>query len=58
MNEKALEFIQGLGMLTEVWFITYNSFKKQGLKDVEAFAHTREFMKVVMSTITGLGGSK
>ena len=58
MNEKVLEFIQGLGALTEIWLVTYTNFKKQNLSDAEAFAHTREFMKVMMSTITDLGGSK
>lgn len=58
MNDKILEFIQGLGALTEIWMVTYNNFKKQNLSDAEAYAHTREFMKVIVSTITGLGGSK
>ena len=57
MNEKVLEFIQGLGALTEIWLITYNNFKKQGLNDSEAFTHTREFMKVMLATITNGGAN-
>ena len=57
MNEKALEFIQGLGALTEIWLLTYTNFKKQGLNDADAFTHTREFMKVMMATITNGGAN-
>lgn len=55
MNEKVLEFIQGLGALTEIWLLTYNNFKKLGLNDAEAFTHTKEFTKVLMATITNGG---
>ena len=35
------ELIKGIGMTTELWMITYGSFKKQKLSDEEAIEHTK-----------------
>lgn len=48
MNEKALTYIKNLGVLVETWLIVYKNFIGQGLKEADAFTHTREFMKVFM----------
>lgn len=51
MNEKVKQFIQGIGMLTELWTITYNGFKNQGLNDAESIRNTKEFMSMIMESI-------
>lgn len=48
MNEKLKEFLLGMGVLTELWVVTYNNFRKQGLSHSEALDHTGAFMKTVM----------
>lgn len=48
MNEKLKEFLLGMGVLTELWVVTYNNFRKQGLSHSEALDHTSAFMKTVM----------
>lgn len=50
------ELIKGIGMITELWMITYGSFKKQKLSDKEAMDHTREFMSIMVNEI--FNGSK
>ena len=45
------EFIKGIGMLSEIWMIAYNGFKRQGMSDSDALKHTEAFMSVAMSTI-------
>ena len=49
MNEKLKDFILGLGALTEMWMITYNSFRKQGLTHSDALEHTERFTKTVLA---------
>jgi hypothetical protein len=58
MNDKVLEIINGIGMLAELWTITYNSFKKQGLDNKEALTHTKEFMAVMVSEVVNKGNTK
>lgn len=50
------ELIKGIGMLTELWIITYKSFLNQKLSDKEAMDHTREFMSIMVNEI--FNGSK
>lgn len=45
------EFIKSIGMLTEVWVIIYNGFKRQGMHDSDALKHTEAFMSAAMNTI-------
>ena len=44
MNKKLKELIDSIGMMTELWMITYEGFKRQGLTETAALLHTREFM--------------
>lgn len=64
MNSNALtELMKGIGMLTELWTITYRGFTAQGLSEAEAMMHTKGFMAAMIDSITkmpndGQEGSK
>lgn len=64
MNNNALtELMQGIGILTELWTITYRGFTAQGLSEAEAMMHTKGFMAAMIDSITkmpndGQEGSK
>lgn len=50
-NDKLLEFMQGIGIMAELWIITYKGFKTQGLDDADAMMHTKGFMSVMIDSI-------
>ena len=50
-NDHVKQIIQGIGVMTELWMITYNGFKSQGLNDTDALSHTKAFMSIM---VTGL----
>lgn len=52
-NELVNQVIQGIGVMTELWMITYNGFKSQGLTDDDAIGHTKAFMSIMMASMTG-----
>ncbi len=52
-NDQINQIIQGVGVMTEMYTITYQSFKKQGLSDKEAIKHAKAFMSVMMDSIVG-----
>lgn len=43
-NDKLNNLIQSIGLLTELWSITYQGFKRQGMSDSDAMQHTKAFM--------------
>lgn len=51
-NEQVQQLIQGIGLLTELYVITYQNFKKQNMSDLEAIKHTKAFMSVMMDIFT------
>lgn len=55
MNEKLNEFINAIGMTTEIWIITYSSFQARGLSDEEAMKHTKEFMQSFLEVMLKYG---
>lgn len=55
-NDQINQIIQGVGLMTEIYTITYQSFKKQGLSDKEAIKHTKAFISVMMDSIVGNDG--
>ena len=57
MNEKLKEFLMGIGAMTELWMVTYNNFRKQGLGHTEALEHTTAFTKTLMGYVKDAGGS-
>lgn len=57
MNNDALEqFIQGIGMMTELHMITYQNFLAQKMTDEEALKHTKAFMAVMLEVLMKSGG--
>lgn len=57
MNEQLKELINSIGMMTELWMITYEGFKRQGMAEKDALLHTREFM-VAFLTQARLAGNE
>lgn len=52
MNDTQVkQLIQGIGLMTELWTITYQGFKNQGLSDDVAMAHTRAFMSIMLTPL-------
>lgn len=58
MNGTLKDFLLGLGALTEMWMITYNNFRNQGLGHAEAIEHTTAFTKVMLKYCGDLNISK
>lgn len=54
-NDAVQELINGIGLMSELWIITYNSFRSHGMNDGEAMTHTREFMGTVVDTVMRMG---
>ena len=46
-NDAVNQLIQGIGVMAELWTITFKSFISQGLKVSEAMEHTKAFMSVM-----------
>ena len=55
-NDQINQIIQGVGLMTEMYTITYQSFKKQGLSDEEAIKHAKAFISVMMDSIVDTSG--
>ena len=49
-NEQVKQIIQGLGVMTELWTITYNGFIQQGMSSQDAIMHTKGFMSVMLGS--------
>ena len=45
------ELIKGIGMMTELWMITYQSFKNHKFSDEEAMNHTKAYMSIMLYEI-------
>ena len=56
-NDAVQELINGIGIMTELWIIVYDSFTSHGMNNREAFAHTREFMSVITGFILNTGNT-
>lgn len=57
-NEQLNSLITGIGIVTELWSITFKGFKNQGLNDTDALAHTKAFMSVIIEDIMGLNNKE
>lgn len=58
MNEQLQNLIRGVGIMTELWIVTYNGFRKQGITHSEALEHTGAFMKVMIAQYGETGGTE
>lgn len=54
-NEQVKQLIQNLGVMTELWMITYNGFLSQGLREEAALSHTKAFMSTMVETFISSG---
>ena len=50
MNSNLDDFIKGIGLMVEMWVVTYNSFIKTGLSESDAMKHTKAFMELVIDS--------
>ena len=59
MNSDAVnQLIQGIGVMAELWTITFKSFISQGLKVSEAMEHTKALMSVIIENTMETNGGK
>ena len=58
MNDGLKSFIDNMGLLCEVWTMTYNKFVSQGLNQKDALMHTQGFMKTFIDSVMNYGGKK
>ena len=52
-NDKILEIIQSIGVMTDMWIITYNSFMEHGMSNGEAIMHTKALMGSMLESALG-----
>lgn len=52
-NEQVNQLIQGIGMMTELWVITFQGFVKQGMSNEEAIMHTKALMSIMVESFYG-----
>lgn len=56
-TDQVKQLIQNIGLMTEIYMITYGGFKKQGLNDKDALMHTKTLISAMMETfVTPNGG--
>lgn len=54
-NDQVNQLIAGIGILTELWSITYQGFTKQGMAPEEAVMHTKALMSILVESFYGSG---
>ena len=47
-NDTVNQLIQGIGVMAELWTITFRSFISQGFTVSDAMLHTKAFMSVIV----------
>lgn len=52
-NDKILEIIQSIGVMTDMWIITYRSFMEHGMSSDEAIMHTKALMGSMLESTIG-----
>lgn len=50
-NDQVKAIIQGIGVMTEMWYITFNNFKKLGMSLEEATEQTKAFISIMFENI-------
>lgn len=59
MNDGLKNFVNSMGVLCEMWTLTYSSFINQGMCAKDAMMHTQAFMTAVVSaSMQNEGGKK
>lgn len=54
-NEQVNELIRVIGTMSELWIITYQSFKNQDLNNEDALMHTKALMSIMVESFYGSG---
>lgn len=52
-SDQVNQLIQGIGLITELYMITYQNFRSQKLSDEEAVKHTKAVMSIMMESFMG-----
>ena len=52
-NDKILEIIQSIGVMTDMWIITYRSFMDHDMSNDEAIMHTKALMGSMLESALG-----
>ena len=58
MNEKTLEFIKSIGVMTEIWMVIYQTFLSRGMNQEEAMVHTKGLYETIFMTLLGKANKK
>lgn len=59
MNSDVVnQLIQGIGVMAELWTITFRSFISQGFTVSDAMLHTKAFMSVIIENTMETNGGK
>ena len=58
MNEKTLEFIKSIGVMTETWMVIYQAFLSRGISQEEAMTHTKGLYETIFKTTFGKTNEK
>ena len=52
-NDKILEIIQSIGVMTDMWIITYTSFMEHDMSSDEAIMYTKALMSSMLESTIG-----
>jgi hypothetical protein len=58
MNDKMLDFIKTIGVISETWGVTYKSFLNQGFEPNDALIHTKLLIETMMESMINGGGKE
>lgn len=58
MNEKTLEFINSIGIMTEIWMVIYQAFLSRGMNQEEAMIHTKGLYETIFKILFGKTNEK
>ena len=58
MNEKTLEFINSIGVITEIWMVIYQAFLSRGMNQEEAMIHTKGLYETIFMNSLGKDNKK
>lgn len=58
MNEKTIEFINSIGVMTETWMVIYQAFLSRGISQDEAMMHTKGLYETIFKTTFGKTNEK
>lgn len=54
--DQVKQLIQNIGLMTEIYMITFSGFKKQGLSDKDALMHTKTLISAMIETFATPNG--